>query len=71
MRGPIRTALPDALFAVERDAAEPFVREPDYPSRWPATGVAVANAHPALLAVADEITTSNDADGVASVLAAL
>lgn len=31
-------------------------------------GVAVANAHPAVLAVADEVTGSNDEDGVAMVL---
>ncbi|WP_405812359.1 HAD hydrolase family protein [Streptomyces sp. NBC_01520] len=31
-------------------------------------GVAVANAHPSLLAVADEIAPANDADGVASVI---
>ena len=28
--------------------------------------VAVANAHPEVLAVADEVTASNDADGVAA-----
>lgn len=32
---------------------------------WAGTGVAVANAHPAALAAADEVTASNDADGVA------
>lgn len=32
---------------------------------WAGRGVAVANAHPALLAVADEVTASNDEDGVA------
>ncbi|WP_441251031.1 HAD family hydrolase [Kitasatospora sp. McL0602] len=35
---------------------------------WAAHGVAMANAHPALLAVADEVTLSNDEDGVAVVL---
>ncbi|MFC1410995.1 HAD family hydrolase [Streptacidiphilus sp. N1-12] len=35
---------------------------------WAAHGVAMANAHPLLLAVADETTLSNDADGVAVVL---
>lgn len=39
--------------------------------RWAGRGVAVANAHSALLAVADEITTSNAEDGVAEVLARL
>lgn len=33
---------------------------------WAGQGVAVANAHPALLAVADEVTASNDDDGVAA-----
>ncbi len=35
---------------------------------WAAHGVAMANAHEELLAVADEVTVSNDADGVAAVL---
>lgn len=38
---------------------------------WAGRGVAVANAHPELKAVADEVTRSNDEDGVASYLAAL
>ena len=36
--------------------------------RWAGLGVAVANAHPAVLAMADEVTGSNDDDGVAQVL---
>ena len=32
---------------------------------WSGTAVAVANAHPAVLATADEVTASNDDDGVA------
>ncbi|HEX6075505.1 MAG TPA: HAD family hydrolase [Micromonosporaceae bacterium] len=32
---------------------------------WAGRGVAVANAHPSLLEVADEVTASNDEDGVA------
>lgn len=36
--------------------------------RWAGRGVAVANAHPSLLGVADEVTASNDDDGVAMVL---
>lgn len=168
----IRTALPDALFAVERDTAQPFANEPAYPAvhpdptapsmpldellaeavlkllcrsgshtsaetlydaavaacaghpvtfthssgtvalleiaaagvdkasalaayasgldieaadvlafgdgfndlpmlSWAGRGIAVANAHPALLSIADEVTASNDDDGVARVLAAL
>ncbi|MFF7335655.1 HAD family hydrolase [Streptomyces sp. NPDC090306] len=35
---------------------------------WAAHGVAMANAHPELKAVADEITTSNEDDGIAVVL---
>jgi len=35
---------------------------------WAGRGVAVANAHAEVLAIADEITTSNDEDGVALVL---
>jgi Cof subfamily protein (haloacid dehalogenase superfamily) len=36
--------------------------------RWAGHGVAMANAHPELLAVADEVTASNADDGVAVVL---
>jgi Cof subfamily protein (haloacid dehalogenase superfamily) len=35
---------------------------------WAGTGVAVANAHPSVLAAVDEVTASNDDDGVALVL---
>jgi hypothetical protein len=35
---------------------------------WAGHGVAVANAHPEVLAVVDEVTASNDEDGVAAVL---
>jgi hydroxymethylpyrimidine pyrophosphatase-like HAD family hydrolase len=35
---------------------------------WAGYSVAVANAHPDVLAAADEITVSNDADGVAHVI---
>lgn len=35
---------------------------------WAARGVAMANAHPELKAVADEVTASNEEDGVAVVL---
>jgi Cof subfamily protein (haloacid dehalogenase superfamily) len=45
----------------------------DYPNdvpmlAWAGHGVAVANAHAEVLAVADEVTASNDDDGVAIVL---
>jgi HAD superfamily hydrolase (TIGR01484 family) len=36
--------------------------------RWAGRGVAMANAHPELKAVADEVTASNDEDGIAAVL---
>lgn len=35
---------------------------------WAARGVAMANAHAELRAVADEVTSSNDEDGIAVVL---
>ena len=35
---------------------------------WVGHAVAVANAHPEVLALADEVTASNDDDGVAQVL---
>ena len=35
---------------------------------WAGRRVAVANGHPTLLAMADEVTASNDADGVAEYL---
>jgi hypothetical protein len=35
---------------------------------WAARGVAMANAHPELKAVADEVTLSNEDDGIAVVL---
>lgn len=45
----------------------------DYPNdvpmlAWAGHGVAVANAHAEVLAIADEVTASNDEDGVAIVL---
>jgi hydroxymethylpyrimidine pyrophosphatase-like HAD family hydrolase len=39
--------------------------------RWAGRRVAVANAHPEVLALADEVTASNDADGVAAWLETL
>lgn len=38
---------------------------------WAGRGVAVANAHPTVLAIADEVTGGNDEDGVASYLSSL
>jgi Cof subfamily protein (haloacid dehalogenase superfamily) len=53
--------------------AEEVVAFGDYPNdaamlAWAGLGVAVANAHAEVLAVADEVTASNDEDGVALVL---
>jgi hydroxymethylpyrimidine pyrophosphatase-like HAD family hydrolase len=36
--------------------------------RWAGHGVAMGNAHPALLEVADEVTASNSDDGLALIL---
>ena len=54
-------------------ASEEVVAFGDMPNdlpmlRWAGHGVAVGNAHPDLIAAADELTTSNDAAGVALVL---
>jgi Cof subfamily protein (haloacid dehalogenase superfamily) len=63
-----------AAFAEEHgvDAAE-AIAFGDMPNdlpmlAWAGTAVAVANAHPEVLAAADEVTASNDDDGVAQVL---
>jgi Cof subfamily protein (haloacid dehalogenase superfamily) len=53
--------------------AEQVVAFGDYPNdipmlTWAGHGVAMGNAHPDVLAVADEVTASNDEDGVALVL---
>ncbi len=53
--------------------ADEVVAFGDYPNdvpmlAWAGHAVAVANAHPEVLAVADEVTASNDEDGVALVL---
>jgi Cof subfamily protein (haloacid dehalogenase superfamily) len=38
---------------------------------WAGRGIAVANAHPDVIAIADEVTSSNDDDGVAIVIESL
>jgi Cof subfamily protein (haloacid dehalogenase superfamily) len=63
-----------ALAAEQGAAAEDVVAFGDMPNDlpmllWAGLGVAVANAHPEVLAAADEVTASNDDDGVAQVLA--
>jgi Cof subfamily protein (haloacid dehalogenase superfamily) len=63
-----------AMLASERGlSASDVVAFGDMPNdlpmlTWAGHGVAVANAHPSVLAAADEITGSNDDDGVAQVL---
>src|SRR2546429_570704 len=54
-------------------AAEDIVAFGDMPNdvpmlEWVGHGVAMANAHPAVLPVADEVTAANTEDGVAQVL---
>ncbi|MCB5168734.1 Cof-type HAD-IIB family hydrolase [Streptomyces bambusae] len=63
-------ALAAAALGLSADTAIAFGDMPnDIPMfAWAAHGVAMANAHPELLAVADEVTLSNEADGVATVL---
>jgi len=62
------------MLAAERGiSAEEVVAFGDMPNdlpmlTWAGLGVAVANAHPSVLAAADEVTASNDDDGVAQVL---
>jgi Cof subfamily protein (haloacid dehalogenase superfamily) len=63
-------ALAAAHLGLGREGALAFGDMPnDIPMfRWAARGVAMANAHPELKAVADEVTLSNEDDGVAVVL---
>ncbi|GGV77856.1 MULTISPECIES: HAD family hydrolase [Streptomyces] len=63
-------ALAAEHLGLDRSAALAFGDMPnDIPMfRWAAWGVAMADAHPELKAVADEVTVSNEDDGVAVVL---
>ncbi|MYX28004.1 Cof-type HAD-IIB family hydrolase [Streptomyces sp. SID8381] len=63
-------ALAAEHLGVRREDALAFGDMPnDIPMfRWAARGIAMANAHPELKAVADEVTTSNEDDGIAVVL---
>ncbi|MEU6811004.1 HAD family hydrolase [Streptomyces sp. NPDC046831] len=63
-------ALAAEHLGVSRDRALAFGDMPnDVPMfQWAARGVAMANAHPELKAVADEVTLSNEDDGIAVVL---
>jgi hydroxymethylpyrimidine pyrophosphatase-like HAD family hydrolase len=68
-----KAATVEALLADSGIAAVEVVAFGDMPNdleliRWAGLGVAVANAHPALRAAADEVTASNDDDGVALVI---
>ena len=66
-----KTAFAQA-FAVSVDDVEEYWHGQTAPYLplfdWAARGVAMANAHPELKAVADEVTLSNEDDGVAVVL---
>lgn len=66
------TALAELCHELGIDASEVLAMG-DYPNdlpmlAWAGRAVAVANAHPDVLAAADEVTASNDDDGVALVL---
>jgi hydroxymethylpyrimidine pyrophosphatase-like HAD family hydrolase len=58
------------LLSVDRSRVVAFGDMPnDLPMlRWAGHGVAMANAHPEVLAAADEVTATNSEDGVAQVL---
>lgn len=63
----------EALLVESGIVAEQVVAFGDMPNdvellRWAGLGVAVANAHPLVRDVADEVTASNDDDGVALVI---
>jgi Cof subfamily protein (haloacid dehalogenase superfamily) len=62
-------SLADELGVAAQDAVAFGDMPNDLPMLvWAGLGVAVANAHPEVLDVADEVTASNDDDGVAQVL---
>ena len=66
------SALADIAAGLGIDAAD-VIAFGDYPNdvpmlAWAGHGVAMANAHADALAIADEVTASNDEDGVALVL---
>jgi len=68
-----KAAAVEALLVDSGIAASGVVAFGDMPNdleliRWAGLGVAVANAHPLLQEAADEITASNDDDGVAMVI---
>ena len=63
----------DGLCSADGIAARDVVAFGDAPNdlamlAWAGLGVAVANAHPSVLAMADEVAASNDDDGVARTL---
>ena len=71
--GVSKMATLSALCAGWGVAAEEVAAFGDMPNdlavlRWAGRAIAVANAHPAVKAIADEVTASNDDDGVAIVL---
>ncbi len=72
-RGVTKAATLERLLADRGLAAADVIAFGDMPNdvellAWAGHGVAVANAHPEVLAVTDEVTLSNDQDGVALVL---
>jgi hydroxymethylpyrimidine pyrophosphatase-like HAD family hydrolase len=66
----VTKAFAVASLGVPAGAAVAFGDMPnDVPMlEWAGLGVAVENAHPDAIAAADEVTASNDEDGVALVL---
>ncbi len=71
--GVTKAAALEGLCARLGVGAAPVVACGDMPNdlpmlRWAGHSVAVANAHPDVLAVVDEVTLSNNKDGVARVL---
>jgi HAD superfamily hydrolase (TIGR01484 family) len=72
-RGVTKAATLERLLAERGLSAADVIAFGDMPNdvemlAWAGHGVAVANAHPEVLAVTDEVTLSNDEDGVAVVL---
>lgn len=68
-----KAATVEALIGAEGIDATDVIAFGDMPNdiellQWAGWGVAVANAHPAVIDIADEVTESNDADGVAVVI---
>ena len=68
-----KAATVEAIIAAQGIDASDVVAFGDMPNdiellQWAGWGVAVANAHPMVIDIADEVTESNDDDGVAMVI---